>query len=255
MKKALFGIVAAAGLASAANADIVQSWRAVVISNPADPSSAADPAGAGASGGTTLSVGNGQSILFILSVSFSDNGGAVGGAAPASYSLPASSLLRGIGAATSQLVGGANANGTWAPVDGFGGGVYNSNGVSGIAIPGSGTVADANSIKGLGVLSNGLLSGSGAAGSGINNTEGTDVLGIIWTPNNYTARSFSMVGSPFGSANDNVMWFRSGPSNANGASAPSPVSGTTTFTVNIVPAPASLALLGLGGLVAGRRRR
>ncbi len=249
MKKALLGIVAAAGMASAANADIVQSWRAVVISNPADPTAAADPAGAGASGGLTLNVNNGESILFILSLNMTD------ATIPASAGALSGSLIRGIGAATSQLIGGSNANGTWKPVDGSGAGVYNSNGTSGIAIPGSGTVVDANSIKGLGVLSNGLLSGSGAAGSGISNTEGVDILGIIFTPNNYTARSFSMVGSPFGSANDNVMWFRNGTSNANGTSVAIPASGTTTFQVNIVPAPASLALLGLGGLVAGRRRR
>ncbi len=250
MKKALFGIVAAAGLASAANADLVQSWRAVVIPTPGDPSVGADPATAAPSNGNTLNVTNGQSVLFILSLNLTDTTVTDPSALP-------SSLLRGIGAATSQIQGTANANGAWAPVDGFGAGVYNSNGTSGIAIPGSGTDADANSIIGLGVLSNGLLSGSGAAGSGISNTEGVDVLGIIWTPNNYNDRSATFVGSPFGQALDNVMWYRNGTSNANGQSFPVNATGTSTFTVNItaVPAPASLALLGLGGLVAGRRRR
>jgi len=253
MKKALFGIVAAAGLASAANADIVQSWKAYVVSS-SDPL-APDPANFAGLGGSSVTVNPGQSVLFIFSVAFTDNGGAVNGAAPASYGLPASSLLRGIGSATSQLVGFSGANGTWSPVDGFGAGTYNGNGTQGIAIPGSGTVSSPDFIKGLGVLSNGLLAGSGASGSGINNAEGVEVLGILWTPNNYSSRSGAFVGSPFGAAGDNQMWFRSGASNANGAPVASPVSGTSTISVSIVPAPASLALLGLGGLVAGRRRR
>jgi hypothetical protein len=248
MKKALFGIVAAAGLATVANADIVQTWRAVVVSN--DPTgNAADPGIGYASGSDTLSVGPGQSVLFILSVNLTDT------TIPAGAGAPTGSLLRGIGAATSQLVGTSNANGSWNPVNGSGAGVYNSNGTQGIAIPGSGTVSDANSIKGLGILSNGFISGSGANGSGVTNAEGVDVLGILWQPNNYSSRTAVFVGSPFGSTGDNAIWYRSGSSNANGNSYPINASGTSTITVNIVPAPASLALLGLGGLVAGRRRR
>jgi hypothetical protein len=248
MKKALFGIVAAAGLASAANADLVQTWRAVVVPN--DPSgNSADPSTAGASSGTTLNVANGQSVLFILSLNLTDT------TIPAGANAASGSILRGIGAATSQLVGTANANGSWNPVNSSGGGIYNGNGTSGIAIPGSGTASNANQIVGLGVLSNGLLTGGGAAGTGISNTEGVDILGILWQPNNYSNRSVTFVGSPFGSANDNVLWFRNGGNGAGGQSYPVTPTGTTTFTVNIVPAPASLALLGMGGLIAGRRRR
>ncbi len=243
MKKALFGIVAAAGLATAANADIVQSWRAVVVPAGTYP----DPLGA-AVGGSTLNLNPGDAVLFILSINPTETTVTDPSALP-------SSVLRGIGAATSQLVGTSNANGAWSPVDGFGAGVYNSDGQQGIAIPGSGTVSDANSIKGLGVLSNGFISGNGANGTGIGNAEGVDVLGILWTPNDYSGRTATFVGSPFGSAGDNAMWYRNGTSNANGQSYPVAASGSSTITVNIVPAPASLALLGLGGLVAGRRRR
>ncbi len=254
MKKALLGIVAAAGLASAANADIVQSWKALVVPNDGSGASS-DPSLWSGLGGSSVTVNPGESVLFILTVSYTDAGGGVNVAAPASFGLPASSLIRGIGSATSQLVGFAGANGSWNPVNGSGAGTYNGNGTQGIAIPGSGTVSSADFIKGLGVLSNGLLSGSGAAGSGIGNAEGTEILGILWQPNNYSTRSGDFVGSPFGSAGDNQLWFRSGTSNANGVPVPVTATGTSTITVNIVPAPASLALLGLGGLVAGRRRR
>ena len=69
---------------------------------------------------------------------------------------------------------------------------------------------------------------------------------ITWTPADYTARTVSV-----GDANhlNNSVY-----TDSFGTSVEySGVAGSTSF--DVVPAPASMALLGLGGLVAGRRRR
>jgi hypothetical protein len=69
---------------------------------------------------------------------------------------------------------------------------------------------------------------------------------LTWTPNDYTNRIVSVGDSNH--LNNDVYTDDFGTSVAYTG-----VTGTVEFSV--VPAPASLALLGLGGLVAGRRRR
>jgi len=243
----------AASIALTAHADILQSWRAVVIPNPTDPVAAADPAFAPPSTGTTLDVHPGESILFIWSVFLTDT------TIPAAANALQGSVLRGIGAATSQIVGTSNANGKWSPgtIPGAAG-VYNSTGTQGSTLSASATVQTPNSIIGCAVIGNGLrfLAGSGAPNTAIDNTEGVDVYGIIWTPNNYIARTTSFVGSAFttGAANNNVLWYRNGTSDANGFPFAVPATGSTAFSINIVPAPASLSLFALAALATRRRR-
>ncbi len=69
---------------------------------------------------------------------------------------------------------------------------------------------------------------------------------ITWTPSDYTARTVEV--GDTNHLNNDVY------TDTFGTSVPyTGVSGVASF--NVVPAPASMALLGLGGLIAGRRRR
>jgi len=69
---------------------------------------------------------------------------------------------------------------------------------------------------------------------------------ITWTPNDYSARTVQ-----FGDTNhlNNDVYTDTFGTSVGYSGVP----GSGSF--NVVPAPASMALLGLGGLVAGRRRR
>jgi len=69
---------------------------------------------------------------------------------------------------------------------------------------------------------------------------------ITWTPNDYTARTVEV--GDGNHLNNDVYTDNFGTSVSYTG-----VAGVASF--NVVPAPASMALLGLGGLVAGRRRR
>jgi len=69
---------------------------------------------------------------------------------------------------------------------------------------------------------------------------------ITWTPADYAARSVS-VGDTNHLNNDIYI------DNFGSSVSYTGVTGSATF--NVVPAPSALALLGLGGLAAGRRRR
>ncbi len=248
MNKTLLA-VAMSALAAAAHADIVQSWRAVVIPNPTDPNVDADPAFAPPSTGTTLDVHPGESILFVWSVFVTDT------EIPAAASAAPGSVLRGLAGATSQLRSTTAANGVWRPVDSTSAGVYNSNGSSGIAAPATATFTDSFGIKGLAVLSNGLITGTAGPASGIRNAEGVDILGIIWTPQSYSPHATTFVGSPFGAPNDNVLIYRNGDVASNRAGFIAvPATGSSSFTINIIPAPASLSLFAFAALIARRRR-
>jgi len=81
-----------------------------------------------------------------------------------------------------------------------------------------------------------------------------------WAPNSYAARTQTFTVSPAAGTNNNVIGlYLDFDGGTTGGAAYLPTSAITFGSVNIpiqgIPAPASFALLGLGGLVAGRRRR
>jgi hypothetical protein len=85
----------------------------------------------------------------------------------------------------------------------------------------------------------------------------TNVYTIVWTPSNYTSRTVNVTLSP-GSASGGVAATVLVQTNPDPNNPPTGANSLFTFgtaNIPIVPAPSSLALLGLGGLIAGRRRR
>jgi hypothetical protein len=75
------------------------------------------------------------------------------------------------------------------------------------------------------------------------------ILDLMWTPSNYSAKTVTYKFD----GTSAKLWLDVGLQAWVGENAIITDSGNTSFEV--VPAPATLALLGLGGLVAGRRRR
>lgn len=169
-------------------------------------------------------------------------------------------------------------------------GVYN-NGLGAGAGPNAGTTGT----SGYGVRGNWRLGGNSANGSavanGVNNIGPgqfpTDPSGVAqlnpisnldrlgWTPASYAQRTQTFSAAPAAGAGANAvglyidfsgMTVNNDPNlgpvgeyqpGSTGGVAYIPLSSVTFGSVNIpiAPAPASLALLGLGGLIAGRRRR
>ena len=83
-----------------------------------------------------------------------------------------------------------------------------------------------------------------------------NVWNAVWTPASYSARTVtfaSAAGTASGGAASAVI-IKWGPLNGNIQAATS-LSAFGSATIPIIPGPSSLALLGLGGLVVGRRRR
>jgi hypothetical protein len=85
----------------------------------------------------------------------------------------------------------------------------------------------------------------------------TNFYTIVWTPSTYTARTATVNLAPGSASGGNaagvMVQYDPDPNLA-------PIAAASLFTfgtanIPIVPAPSSLALLGLGGLIAGRRRR
>lgn len=237
-------LVAAAGFAGVANAQtITQSWRAVVVPASYTYDGVAFPASGG-----SLDVNPGQAVLFVFSASFTPNAGTA----------LAGNTVRGIGATLTSLSNSSNAAGSYGPLTAGG-----DAGIASVNIGDNGHIINATSavtvnaggISGLGIIAAGPLSGSGGLTSGITADQATDALAILWTPSNYSARTVSFNSAAAGAAGDNFLWVRQGTSGSVGIAVNATVSGSSSFSVNIVPAPASAALLGLGGLVAARRRR
>jgi len=87
--------------------------------------------------------------------------------------------------------------------------------------------------------------------SPINNQNNPWVVDLIWTPSTYAERDVTYT---FSAGEGVTTLFGTSAASGNWVEVASTLA-SATGSVHVVPAPASLALLGLGGLVAGRRRR
>jgi len=180
---------------------------------------------------------------------------------------PTTGTIKGIGALTYDIVGdngAATANGTWG---GFIGGFV---GPTGNGAPFSaGTVSPGipqpggNTILGLGG-SQFIASGAGVTANGTNNN--VQIFRGVWQPASYANRTVNFVARasvlvPAGQQNSVLFAYGVGTDQSTGDEydlyAGKYFGSTFGNGINIpvAPAPSSLALLGLGALVAGGRRR
>jgi len=166
--------------------------------------------------------------------------------------------IRGFGSAIVDLNGtannGGNAAGSWL-LDGTGGSTY----TTGLQAPFDASGAPGNP-NGAGDRLINIQPGQfPTSANGINTTNPALTWYGIWTPSSYASRTVNFAcapgsvitpGSPFAALMLRLNGTLAGSVNVT-------VQNTSLGNVNIpvAPAPSSLALLGLGALVAGRRRR
>jgi hypothetical protein len=183
-----------------------------------------------------------------------------------SYTTPApggTATVRGLGSAVYDLVGDGNAasaNGTWGGfIGGFSGPVTNAPFNSGIS---AGTAqAGGASVHGMGGAQF-LLPGASANGANAN----VQVFRGVWQPASYANRTVNFLARasvlvPTGEQNSVLLAYGLGTDPNTGENFDLLVGKYfatnfgTALQIPVVPAPSSLALLGLGALVAGGRRR
>jgi hypothetical protein len=182
------------------------------------------------------------------------------------YTTPApggTGTVRGLGSAVYDLVGdnnAATANGTWGGfVGGFTGPLSGQPFNSGLS-PGT-AQAGGSSVHGMGGAQF-LLPGQSATGTNSN----VQVFRGVWQPASYAQRTVAFQGRasvlvPTGEQNSILIAYGLGTDPGTGENFDLLVGKYfstnfgTALNIPVVPAPSSLALLGLGALVAGGRRR
>ncbi len=168
--------------------------------------------------------------------------------------------VRGLGAVVYDLVGdnnGATANGNWTSLLGAGAPFTNGQ-TGGTAQPGGSTV------QGMG---GSQFIGPGGSVNNANNNQ--QVFRGVWTPGSYVNRTVNFLAKasalvPAGQGNSVLLAYGLA-SDFNAQGDPYTfdqlvgkyiaVGGGNGLNIPVAPAPSSLALLGLGALVAGGRRR
>lgn len=242
--RSILALTAVVGLAAAANGQATTSSTATYAFTWNE-----------APGGNSNNVLDpGESAIIHLTVSFS-NQNTIGTYAPFPPG-PGSGTIRGFGSGFIDLNGsatnGGNANGAWE-VDPFAAIPYGPDlAWDLVGPPGWGTPASSGSN-----LINVQFGQFPVTPAQIN---ATNPVVNIWT-GHWTPASFavarvvtfqSAAALPSGGIASSILFKTS--AGVVGASAPS-VLGNVQIPLSAVPAPASLALLGLGGLIVGRRRR
>jgi hypothetical protein len=161
-----------------------------------------------------------------------------------------SGTIRGFGSGFFDLIG-TNSQGTWLLDQGQGFGVSDDWDITGGQ--GNGTPDG-----GGGTLRNLQMGQFTATPGGINSTNPiTAIWSGVWIPSSYALRlvSFATTGAvPAGTSIVSVL-FRLNAGTAAGAYVTSGGLVHGSVNIPILPAPSGLALLGLAGLTAGRRRR
>lgn len=247
MKISTFGtaLVAVAGLAAGAMAQTTTTSSAITVSlsfTEVDSSGTpvANPNG---------TVDFGESALISMGVSFTGQN-TVGTFQP-NIGTFGSGTIRGFGSGFFDLNGTNNAAGAWNVDQNAGLGASGDWDVTG----GQGNGTPANGGANLQNLQFGQFA---ATPGGINTTNPIDAIWTgIWTPGDYSSRTVNFTTSGAAAAGSSIasVLFRLNSGTAAGAFVTT--AGLTHGNLNIpvAPAPSSLALLGLGGLIAGRRRR
>jgi len=228
--------------------------------------------------GSTVDGAFGDAVLFSISMSYTGTAATDGSGTALTWSPMAfspssgSGTLAGFWSGDIDLVGGANSLGTWSDTSA----TYNAAVKRSLAIFTTGNNAGGNGYVNGSYL--GTTPGPGDARTPANKvtdiqpaqltddaaTANTSAGGTIWKglwiPTDYSSRavSFNIILGHLGflskvAAVDDQYF------GSPAITAPIPLSVGTNFTgtstFNIVPSPSSFALLGLGGLIAARRRR
>jgi hypothetical protein len=241
--RAILALTAVAGLAGMANAQAPQTNGASLIY---------DLSATVVGGNGTFPLEPGESALIKFNVTMT------GQNTTASYTppspAPGSGTIRGIGSGFIDFVGtansGGNAQGTW-----------NTDFVN----PGFGPIADGWDLVGPGAWGTPQNSGANLiniqfgqfplnAAAIVTANPVNLMFQALWTPTSYAARTvtWGMAPSLASQGHASSVMFKTSTTGVAGVNCLDAFNGTS-FAV--IPAPSSLALLGLGGLLAGRRRR
>lgn len=206
-------------------------------------------------GNAALPLEPGESALIQLNVGIS------GQNTTASYTppspAPGSGTIRGIGSGFIDFNGtannGGNAQGTW-----------NTDFVN----PGLGPIADLWDL--VGSTAWGTPANSGAnltniqfgqfptSAAGIFTTNPVNLMyQALWTPNSYANRTvtFNIAAAAASQGNPSSVMFKTLNGTTQGVAGVNCLSAFNGISFAVIPAPSSLALLGVGGLLVGRRRR
>jgi MYXO-CTERM domain-containing protein len=237
--RAILAVAAAAGLAGVANAQSVTTDSTITISL-----SATDFGGNG-----NGIVEPGESALLTMNVDFT-NQNTVATFNPSIGSF-GSGTVRGFGSAFLDLHGTGGAEGSWN---------VDPNGTTPRGVDGTWDLAGAEGTpeNGGADLTNIQMGQFPPTAGAINTTNPVNAIWTgEWTPNDFSARtvSFSLAGNAAAGAFISSVMLKLNNTLAAGVYVDAAHLNLGTVNVQVAPAPGSLALLGLGGLVAGRRRR
>jgi hypothetical protein len=248
--RAILALTALAGMATAANAQNPSFTSSSTISVPVS--------WVNNTTGTQATLMPGDSATIFFNVSFTGQG-TVGTFTPPIGTFTSGTIL-GLGSGFFDLNGAGGTTGAFAlgnnPTP------QTNNGTTGIGVRSGWRIvgnASPGSVNAAGTGVTQIQFGQFPASPELANTTNpiNRIFAMTWTPSSYTNRTvtFSLAGYPgAGQAVASVYMDLDG---SVGASAFVTANNLNLGSTNIpvAPAPASLALLGLGGLVAGRRRR
>jgi hypothetical protein len=243
--RAILALTAAAGLAGVANAQTTTSSSSVTMT--------VFFGGEAPGGNGNGTIEPGESALIGIAVAWTGFN-TVGSFSPA-VSGATSGTIRGLGGGFVDLVGAGGVAGTWdmdPNTNGYG--VQNPS-----FDPGVMGNAHANGV------SNIQFAQLPSSVNAINTSQfpaGSPIWLGLWTPSDYSARNVSFGGQAAAAAGGlpfsvlfRILNQAGSPAVASAFVTSGNISFTGTGDIAIAPAPSSLALLGLGALVVGRRRR